>query len=300
MKHPIPTIATAAIIGASSVFLASPVSAHTPGVSASCDGIRVQGSNYEADKANLWSVTVGGTETHGTFAGSLDHTVPVPQGGATTTWSAYVEAADGGYHGEGSGTVGPCGEVVVPPKPKDDSETRDKVQPPNCELRTVTTDHQERSRTYTLVDNEWVAGVWSDWTTTSTDTRDATGDECLTTIAVPAEPKVTDKCGPDNAAWVIPADGGGLHWVNEDGFLNAVTDEGYVLADGKFYHEFGIAPESNTEACPAKTPPTTTPETPETAAVLPDTGSPASFAGLLGAAGLIAAGVGLVRKGARA
>jgi hypothetical protein len=28
---------------------------------------------------------------------------------ATTSWSAFVEAADGSYHGEGAGSVGPCG-----------------------------------------------------------------------------------------------------------------------------------------------------------------------------------------------
>jgi hypothetical protein len=45
----------------------------------------------------------------GTFGSSFDQTFPVPQDGATTTWSAFVEAADGSYHGEDAGSVGPCG-----------------------------------------------------------------------------------------------------------------------------------------------------------------------------------------------
>src|SRR4051794_41135217 len=89
-------------------FVASPASAHTPAVSASCSGVHVGGTGYDAGMANRWSVTINGATQSGTFGASFDQTFPVPQGGATSTWSAFVEAADGTYPGDGSGSVGPC------------------------------------------------------------------------------------------------------------------------------------------------------------------------------------------------
>jgi hypothetical protein len=99
------------------VLVASPASAHTPTVSASCSGVHVSGTSYDAGMANRWSVTINGATQSGTFGGSFDQTFPVPQGGTTSTWSAFVEAADGSYHGEGSGSVGPCGALPPPPPP---------------------------------------------------------------------------------------------------------------------------------------------------------------------------------------
>ena len=87
----------------------SPASAHTPNISASCSGVHVGATAYDAGMANRWSVTINGATQTGEFASSLDQTFPVPQDGATTTWSAFVEAADGTYHMDQSGTVGPCG-----------------------------------------------------------------------------------------------------------------------------------------------------------------------------------------------
>lgn len=91
-------------------------SAHVPKISASCDGVVVSGTNYDATKANVWTATVNGVTTSGTFGATLNKTFPVPQDGATTTWSAHIAAFDGGYPDTKSGTVGPCG---VKPDVKD-------------------------------------------------------------------------------------------------------------------------------------------------------------------------------------
>ncbi|WP_343911217.1 hypothetical protein, partial [Nocardioides aquiterrae] len=90
----------------------SPASAHTPMFSADCGGVRVSATAYDSDQANRWSVTIGGVTETGTFGSSFDRTFPVPQEGATTSWSAFVEAQDGSYHGERAGSVGPCGTPV--------------------------------------------------------------------------------------------------------------------------------------------------------------------------------------------
>jgi hypothetical protein len=87
----------------------SPAAAHTPDISADCNGVHVGATAYDADQQNRWSVTIGGATQSGTFGSSFDQTFPVPQNGATTTWSAFVEAEDGSFHGEQSGAVGPCG-----------------------------------------------------------------------------------------------------------------------------------------------------------------------------------------------
>src|SRR6478735_11871053 len=105
--------------------LAAPASAHTPDISASCSGVHVGATAYDAGLANRWSVTINGVTQTGTFGASFDQTFPVPQDGATSTWSAFVEAADGSYHGAGSGDVGPCGT----PPPVDACTDLDGTQP---------------------------------------------------------------------------------------------------------------------------------------------------------------------------
>jgi hypothetical protein len=89
--------------------VASPASAHTPNFSASCDGVHLGATAYDGGMANRWSVTIGGVTQTGTFGSSVDKTFAVPQEGATTSWSASVEAEDGTYHFDDAGSVGPCG-----------------------------------------------------------------------------------------------------------------------------------------------------------------------------------------------
>ncbi|NYD40590.1 hypothetical protein [Nocardioides panaciterrulae] len=86
-----------------------PASAHTPEISADCGGVHVGATAYDANMPNRWSVTIDGVTQDGTFGSSFDRTFPVPQDGTAVDWSAFVEAADGSYHGEDAGTVGPCG-----------------------------------------------------------------------------------------------------------------------------------------------------------------------------------------------
>lgn len=105
----ISALSIAALTTGSGVLLAAPASAHTPDISATCDGVRVGATAYDENLANRWSVTIDGVTQTGTFGASVDQTFPVPQDGATTTWSASVEAADGSYHQDASGVVGPCG-----------------------------------------------------------------------------------------------------------------------------------------------------------------------------------------------
>ncbi|GAB3771557.1 hypothetical protein FB382_000204 [Nocardioides ginsengisegetis] len=100
--------ASVATLGAS-LLVAGPAEAHTPNFSATCDGVHVGATAYDAAMQNHWSVTIDGATQSGTFGSSFDQTFPVPQDGATTAWSAVVEAEDGTYHFADSGSVGPCG-----------------------------------------------------------------------------------------------------------------------------------------------------------------------------------------------
>jgi hypothetical protein len=69
-------------------------------------------------------------------------------------------------------------------------------------------------------------------------------------VPVPATPDKTDPCGPNNAAWVKPADTASVVWVIEsDGDLVASTTPGYAFEDGTTSKNFGKAPDSN-EPCP--------------------------------------------------
>lgn len=123
----ISALAVSALTMGSGVLLAAPASAHTPDISATCDGVHVGATAYDGSLANRWSVTIDGVTQTGTFGDSLDQTFPVPQDGATTTWSAFVEAADGSYHQDASGAVGPCGTPA-------DVERSDAGQISDCDV----------------------------------------------------------------------------------------------------------------------------------------------------------------------
>ena len=109
----------------------SPAEAHTPNISATCDGVRVAATSYDANQANRWSVTIGGETKSGTFGASFDQTFPVPQDGASTAWSATIDSHDNvpAYHGDEAGTVGPCGT----PPPVDECVDLPGTQPEGTE-----------------------------------------------------------------------------------------------------------------------------------------------------------------------
>lgn len=74
-----------------------------------------------------------------------------------------------------------------PAKPADDQESRFVSDEPDCTNLTVTTYTQVRSRSYYWANNKWNAGMWSDWTTTATNTRSATMQECPPPPQPPAD-----------------------------------------------------------------------------------------------------------------
>lgn len=113
----IASLATAAVIGGA-VLLAPPADAHTPNITASCAGVRIQASSYQANQTNRWSVTIAGVTQSGTFATGMDQTFPVPQGGASTAWSASIDVVQSNTYDQfRSGTVGPCGTATPTPTP---------------------------------------------------------------------------------------------------------------------------------------------------------------------------------------
>jgi LPXTG-motif cell wall-anchored protein len=75
---------------------------------------------------------------------------------------------------------------------------------------------------------------------------------CLIEVPVPAAPGVTDPCDPGNASWRVPGNGNNVTWsLDGDGNLMATVDPGHTFHDGKATHNFGKAPETNKDACPA-------------------------------------------------
>lgn len=105
----------ALILALASIGLTAVAYAHTATFGADCDGVTIHAVSYDGSRDNRWAVTVGNVTQTGTFDDSYDGTFPVPQGGATTDWSAMIEAEDGGYHFTDSGQVGPCGTTPPPP-----------------------------------------------------------------------------------------------------------------------------------------------------------------------------------------
>src|SRR6478609_6929167 len=90
---------------------------HVSNFTADCNGVTLHADSYDNSKANKWSVTIGGVEQHGTFGSDFNQTFALPQSGATTSWSGHIEAFDGSYPFDGSGSVGPCGTPPPPPPP---------------------------------------------------------------------------------------------------------------------------------------------------------------------------------------
>lgn len=130
MKHT--TLAGLAVALAAPVMLiAAPAQAHTPDISASCDGVVLKATAYDSGKANTWTVTVDGKTESGTFGASLSKTIKVPQAGATSDWSASIASHDSNpqYGQTKSGKVGPCGTPAATTVTVPDLA----VTPPTCD-----------------------------------------------------------------------------------------------------------------------------------------------------------------------
>lgn len=256
---------------------AGTASAHTPSVSASCSGVRLVGTAYDSGVANRWTATVDGKTTSGTFGATLDQVIPVPQGGATTSWSATIEAFDGSYRQSRSGTVGPCGKPPVPEQPADEVEVRERTMPPDCTTFTVTTVKESRVTPYVYdkTSNSWVPGAPGEWKQTDRTTREASLQECP---APPRPEPISDQkivehqdCG-DSFATVT----------------TTTTTTGYVLDEPTRTWSLGepVVASSSIQKPTAKVDcPTPVVDRHDVTPVLPDTGAPAwwyaAAAGLL-------------------
>lgn len=95
-------------------------SAHTPHGSASCEGVVGNGTSYNVNDINSYTLSVDGKAVVGPkdFGQSFSDTAAVPQDGKTHTWAVDIHTtADptGSKHWSQTfeGSVGPCGPVVV-------------------------------------------------------------------------------------------------------------------------------------------------------------------------------------------
>jgi hypothetical protein len=116
---------------------AAAASAHTPSIKADCSGVQLDATSYETGRANTWTVTIEGATQSGTFGASFSQTFPVPQAGATTSWSARIASDDGAYDsGVQSGVVGPCGQSDACPTLPSGQPAGTECTPPPTVVRT--------------------------------------------------------------------------------------------------------------------------------------------------------------------
>lgn len=111
-------IAAAAAI----VTLPFTAAAHTPVVSANCQGVTVNLTSYEGPSSNnkLTVFIDGGAPYFVNFGSSYSFTYPVPQNGATSSWSVTIDANLNtgnatAYDKTFTGRVGPCGTATTLP-----------------------------------------------------------------------------------------------------------------------------------------------------------------------------------------
>lgn len=80
---------------------------------------------------------------------------------------------------------------------------------------------------------------------------EANTDPCVVSVDIPATPDVNAVCGVDNDTWNQPEDTDQIMWsINQDKFLIATTKPGFQFTDGTTSHNYGVAPEGNTDPCP--------------------------------------------------
>lgn len=132
--------------------------------------------------------------------------------------------------GENTGSLGDPADVCpLFGEPDDECPNLDGVQPPgfqceadtetqtrdvgpllDCDAGTVTTLHQERTRTQEFVDGAWVWGDWSEWVTVGTDVEDATSDQCPgEPVNPPPPPPPPNPPTPTPPTPVLPNTGSG-------------------------------------------------------------------------------------------
>lgn len=83
--------------------------------------------------------------------------------------------------------------------------------------------------------------------------KETNKEECDSTEEIPLPaPDVLDPCNPGNAEWVVPEDSEVLDWelLDDDTLQVTILTEDTVFEEtGESSHNYGTAPETNTEAC---------------------------------------------------
>jgi hypothetical protein len=125
----------------------SPVSAHTPSYSATCNGARLRGVGYEDQHTNSAYITIDGHEVFSTadFGTDLDVTRPIPQDGQVHAVAFFIDAQGAGtlpqFDLDVTVQVGPCGESTTSTT---ELETTSTTEP---EETTPTTEPEETTST---------------------------------------------------------------------------------------------------------------------------------------------------------
>lgn len=179
-------VSVVALLVAGMVVMAGPASAHHTTVwgKAVCnkttgkwDGVwyiknseNDKSADYTSSRGFSGHLNPGGTNTHTESFNSNPDGVSLT---VSAKWSNGVKQTNKGYM---DAPRGDCKKN--PPQPPKDKEQRNVTNPPNCDDKTVTTLHQERSRSYVWDGDSWEPGPWSDWVTVSETVRDATVREC--------------------------------------------------------------------------------------------------------------------------
>jgi LPXTG-motif cell wall-anchored protein len=179
----------------------APASGHTPGITATCEGVKLHATNYDGNAANTWTVSLDGVVTSGTFGAFLDKVIPVPQDGKTTTVGAQISDVNQTpeYSEAFSGAVGPCGTkppvveeppvVVIPEKPAP-IVTVNTEEDKNCEIQRINFYVTTTTIDWVLENNVWVQTAPVE--TYEQFTREVTPEECPTAVTPTPETPVSN------------------------------------------------------------------------------------------------------------
>ncbi|MEO5950785.1 MAG: hypothetical protein ABIQ04_05035 [Candidatus Saccharimonadales bacterium] len=239
-------------------------SAHTPNVSASCDGVVVNLTDYVQDNTrshkNTVSISVDGAvvESNPNFGTSYSKTVSIPQDTSTHTWAVDVTSWDNVGEVHRSGTVGPCvktTKIDVPAQPDVTDPCGEHnatwILPADTDKVHWSIDSKGNAiATITAANTVFSDGLTSENYGIAPDSNEAC-PPVIKKIEIPSQASVKDPCGPDNATWVVPADTDTISWmVNDEGHLIAtITAENTEFTDGTTTHDYGVAVDSGQE-CP--------------------------------------------------
>lgn len=244
---------------------AGPATAHTPSISATCEKLTVNLTNYQGSGApNTVRVVIdGATRTETSFGSSYAQVFTLGDPATSHTWSVAVTASDDpdgsrGWTISRTGTTTPCAPPDACPdlpgdqppgtsctQPGDEMEVRWLHGAPDCTTHTVTSTKQSRSRTYSWNGTSWAPGPWSAWTTVKTTTTPTTPEQCPATQVTAAAPTYSP---PDcsSAPSLSYAPGDGYHWTlsgpPEARVLTAVAEDNRTLVGQTVFGPYDTTP----------------------------------------------------------